>query len=134
MSPWKLKKKINSENKSYANEINTIINNGVDGVESDIAASAMKVICDDKMLMPKPLKLTTGNWSFEHENLASTGVGSQFRPLDYSSTDRSQMLEFGTTASFGIKPVKAKIASIAKIPAFNPNDNSDTSDRLIVYE
>jgi len=103
-------------------EINTMIHNGVDGVESDIAASAMKVICDGLILDPEPIKATTGNWSFKNKNLSSTGVGSQFRPLDYTSTDSTQMVQFGTTASFGIKPINDKTPTIAKIPAYNPNN------------
>jgi glycerophosphoryl diester phosphodiesterase len=103
-------------------EINTMINNGVDGVESDIAATAMKVICDNQKLNAKPLKATTGNWNFEQKNLTSSGVGSQFRPLDYINKDSTQMVSFGTTKSFGIKNINNKEAAIAKIPAFNPNN------------
>ena len=104
------------------NEINTMINNGVDGVESDIAATVMKAICDNKELNTEPLKATTGNWNFEQKSLASSGVGSQFRPLDYINKDSTQMVSFGTTKSFGIKNINNKEAAIAKIPAFNPNN------------
>jgi len=104
------------------NEINIMRNNGIDGVESDIPATAMKAICENQMLDVSPLKATTGNWNFEQENLISTGVGSQFRPLDYKSKDSTQMVHFGTTSSFGIKPINDKDAPIAKIPAFNPKN------------
>ncbi len=103
-------------------EFKTIRNNAVDGVESDIAPSVMKVICDKQILNTKPMKRTTGNWDFEHKDLTSTGVGSQFRPLDYLSNDNTQMLQFGTTTSFGIGSIEGKAASIAKIPAFNPKN------------
>ncbi len=103
-------------------EINTMIKNGIDGVESDIAATAMKVICDNQKLKAEPLKATTGNWNFEQKNLSSTGVGSQFRPLDYTSKDSTQIVSFGTTSSFGIKHINDKKAAIAKIPAFNPDN------------
>jgi len=104
------------------NEIKTIRKNNVDGVESDIAASALKIICEDQILEPSPLKATTGNWNFKNKDLSSTGVGSQFRPLDYMNSNRSQMLQFGTTTSFGIKPINNKAAPIAKVPAFNPKN------------
>jgi len=104
------------------NEINTMIKNGIDGVESDIAPTVMKVICNNQKLNAEPLKLTTGNWNFEQKNLTSTGIGSQFRPLDYNSKDSTQMVSFGTTKSFGVKNINGKEVAIAKIPAFNPNN------------
>ena len=103
-------------------EITKIKNNNVDGVESDIATSAMKVICDNKQLKTSPIKATTANWTFNKQNLQSTGVGSQLRPLNYSKKNLIQPVTFGTTTSFGIKAIKGLEADIIKVPAFNPQN------------
>lgn len=103
-------------------EITPMIQHGVDGVESDLATTVMEVICDDQPLEAVPLKATTANWTFENMDLSSTGVGSQFRPLNYKSNDSTQMVSFETTSAFGIKPVDGKEAVVAKIPAFNPEN------------
>jgi len=103
-------------------EITKIKNNNVDGVESDIATSAMKAICDKKQLTVSAISATTGNWTFNKQNLQSTGVGSQLRPLNYSKKDLIQPVSFGTTTSFGIKTIKGLEADIIKVPAFNPQN------------
>ncbi len=103
-------------------EITKIKNNNVDGVESDIATSAMKAICNNKQLNISAISATTGNWTFNKQNLQSTGVGSQLRPLNYSKTALIQPVTFGTTTSFGIKAIKGFEADIIKVPAFNPQN------------
>lgn len=95
---------------------------GVDGVESDIATSALKSICEGIELDAKPIKATTGNWNFERGDLYSTGVGSQLRNLNYNLEFPFQPVQFGTTNSFNIKGIQGKEASVAKIPAFNPHN------------
>ncbi|WP_010232435.1 glycerophosphodiester phosphodiesterase [Gillisia marina] len=103
-------------------EIKKLKDAGVDGVESDIATSALKSICEGMELDTEPIKATTGNWNFEKGNLFSTGVGSQFRPLNYNKEYSHQSLEFGTTSSFNIKPINGNEAPVAKIPAFDSNN------------
>ncbi|WP_051227862.1 glycerophosphodiester phosphodiesterase [Gillisia sp. JM1] len=103
-------------------EIKKLKNAGVDGVESDIATSALKSICEGLDLDTKPIRATTGNWNFDKENLYSTGVGSQLRPLNYNKEYAHQPVQFGTTTSFNIKSINGKKAPVAKIPAFDPNN------------
>lgn len=102
-------------------EIRTIKNNNVDGVESDLSASAFKAIYYDKSMKIAPLQRTTGNWTFEKENLHSTGVGSQLRPLNYSG-DNLQNVTFGSPESFNINPIDSLDATIMKVPAFDPEN------------
>lgn len=103
-------------------EIKRLKDAGVDGVESDIATSALKSICGGIALDTEPIRATTGNWNFDKGNLNSTGVGSQLRPLNYNQKYAHQPVEFGTTSSFNIKSINGKEASVAKIPAFDPNN------------
>ncbi|TVZ27701.1 glycerophosphoryl diester phosphodiesterase [Gillisia sp. Hel_I_86] len=95
---------------------------GVDGVESDIATSALKSICEGIELDTKPLRATTGNWNFEKGNLYSTGVGSQLRHFNYNQEFAFQPVQFGTTTSFNIKSINGNEAPVAKIPAFDGNN------------
>ena len=103
-------------------EIKKIRNNKVDGVESDISTSAMKALCEENEISIGPLKAITGNWAFEKNNLYSTGVGSQLRPLNYKNPEIGQTVTYGTTTSFGIKPISGVQAPVIKVPAFNPNN------------
>ena len=102
-------------------EIKTIKKHHVDGVESDLATSALKAIYHDENLIIAPIKATTGNWNFDAKNLQSKGVGSQMRPLNYSG-DSIQDVKYGTTSSFKIKSIKGEEAPIVKIPAFTPEN------------
>jgi len=95
---------------------------GVDGVESDIATSALKSLCEGIELDTKPIRATTGNWNFDKGNLYSTGVGSQLRPLNYNGEFAHQPIDFGTTSAFNVKTIDGKEAHIAKIPAFDSNN------------
>lgn len=104
------------------NEINKIYSVGVDGVESDVAISALKVLCDKQKINLSPLKLTTANYTFDNRNLQSTGIGSQLRPLNYSDIKLLQNVDFGTTDEFGIKPINGEVATVMKVPAFNPKN------------
>ncbi|RKS50516.1 glycerophosphoryl diester phosphodiesterase [Gillisia mitskevichiae] len=103
-------------------EIKKLKNAGVDGVESDIATSALKSICEGIDLDTQPIRATTGNWNFDKGNLYSTGVGSQLRHLNYTKDYAYQPVQFGTTSTFNIKPINGIEAPIAKIPAFDPNN------------
>ncbi len=103
-------------------EIKKLKNAGVDGVESDIAASALKSICEGIELDTKPIEATTGNWNFENGNLYSKGVGSQFRHNNYNKKHAYQSLEFGTTSSFKIKPINGEDAPVVKIPGFDAHN------------
>lgn len=103
-------------------EIKKIKEAGVDGVESDVAISALKAICDQQKIKIDPLKLTTGNWTFDHKDLQSTGVGSQLRPLSYHNLSQMQHVSFGTTTQFAIKPINGVAANVMKVPAFNPQN------------
>lgn len=103
-------------------EIKKIRDNNVDGVESDIATSAMKALYKKNDLNIGPIKATTGNWTFEENNLSGTGVGSQLRPLNYKTKEVGQTVTHGTTATFGIKPINGDQAPVIKVPAFNPNN------------
>jgi len=102
-------------------EIIEIRNKNVDGVESDIAPSLMEVLYNQEK-RTTILKATTGNWSFENKNLESTGIGSQFRYLNYQNKDAIQPIKFGTTSSFGIHSIKNKDVHVIKVPAFNPKN------------
>lgn len=102
-------------------EINKIKENNVDGVESDLSASAFKALYENKNLEIKPLKATTGNWTFDKNNLQSTGVGSQLRPFNYTDNNY-QKVTFGTTSSFNINAIEGKNTSIIKVPAFDPKN------------
>ena len=94
----------------------------VDGVETDIAPSVLKAICDNKPITINPIAATTGNWTFNQKNLESTGVGSQFKPLSYNNPKALQKVLFGNTNEFGIKPIKGVVANVMKVPAFNPQN------------
>ena len=102
-------------------EIKTIKNHNVDGVESDLASSALKALYHEEKLKIAPLKATTGNWNFDAQNLQSKGIGSQMRPLNYSG-DTIQKVTYGTTSSFKIKSIGDKDAPVIKIPAFTPKN------------
>jgi len=103
-------------------EIEKIKNKGVDGVESDIATSAMKDLCGGLVVDAEPIRATTANHTFDNGDLQSTGVGSQLRPLNYNREFEYQDISFGTTSSFNIEPINGKIANIIKVPAFNPQN------------
>jgi len=103
-------------------EIKKLKNAGVDGVESDIATSALISICEELEIDGNPIKATTGNWNFDKGNLYSTGVGSQLRPLNYNKEFADQPVQYGTTTTFNIKPINEKEAAVAKIPAFDANN------------
>jgi len=103
-------------------EIKIIRNNLVDGVESDIATSAMKALYEKNELKIGAIKATTGNWTFQENTLFSTGVGSQLRPLNYRTEEIGQTVTHGTTSSFGIKPINGVQARVIKVPAFNPKN------------
>lgn len=103
-------------------EIRTIKKNNVDGVESDIASSIMETLYNKEDIEVSVLKATTGNWTFENENLKSTGIGSQFRYLNYENKDLIQPVKFGKTTTFGISSIKGKEAAVMKVPAFNPKN------------
>ncbi|MDP3352746.1 MAG: glycerophosphodiester phosphodiesterase family protein [Flavobacteriaceae bacterium] len=103
-------------------EIIKIKNAHVDGIESDIAISALKAICDKQPIKINPSKFTTGNWIFDKKNLQSTGIGSQFRLLNYDNIDTLQKIEFGRTSDFEIKPINGINSNVIKVPAFNPNN------------
>ncbi|MDP2089418.1 MAG: glycerophosphodiester phosphodiesterase [Flavobacteriaceae bacterium] len=94
----------------------------VDGVESDIAISAMKAICDQEKIKIAPRNRTTANFNFDHHNLQSTGIGSQFRPLSYRNLEILQNVTFGKTSEFGIKKISEIDANVMKVPAFNPQN------------
>ncbi len=102
-------------------EIKIIKENNVDGVESDLSVSAFKAIYNNDSLKIKPLLKTTGNWTFDNNNLQSKGIGSQLRPLNYSS-DSVQNVSFGTLNSFNLKPIDSVQTSVVKIPAFTPEN------------
>ena len=103
-------------------EITKIKNNNVDGVESDIASSIMKILCDNQQLEVSAINATTGNWTFNKKNLQSTGVGSQLRPLNYKNKNVIQPVVFGTTSSFGINSINDIDSHVIKVPAFNPQN------------
>lgn len=94
----------------------------VDGVESDIAISAMKAICDQEKIEIAPRNRTTTNFNFSQESLYSTGIGSQLRPLNYSDIDKQQKLSYGKTSHFKIKPINGIDTHVMKVPAFNPQN------------
>ena len=94
----------------------------VDGVETDIAPSVLKAICDNKPITINPIAATTGNWTFNQKNLESTGVGSQFKPLSYNNPKALQKVLFGKTSDFRIKPINGIISNVMKVPAFNPQN------------
>jgi glycerophosphoryl diester phosphodiesterase len=102
-------------------EIKKIKENNVDGVESDLSASAFKSLKGNKDLQIKPLKATTGNWTFENDNLQSTGIGSQLRPFNYFEENYQDVI-YGTTSSFEIDFIEKKDTKVIKIPAFNPKN------------
>ena len=103
-------------------EIDKIRSNGVDGVESDVATSALKALCNNEELVITPIKFTTGNWTFDNGDLTSLGVGSQLRPFNYNKKEVDQPVEFGTATSFGIKKINGIDANIMKVPAFDPKN------------
>ena len=103
-------------------EIKKIKESQVDGIESDIAISALKVICDKQQIKISPLIKTTANWTFDQKSLQSTGIGSQLRPLSYDNINTLQKVEFGNTTEFGIKPINGVLSNVMKVPAFNPQN------------
>lgn len=103
-------------------EITKIRNNNVNGVESDIAPSVMKVLCANQQLNISAINVTTGNWTFSEKNLQSTGVGSQLRPFSYNDENVIQPVIFGTTSSFGINSINSIDSHVIKVPAFNPQN------------
>ena len=115
-------------------EIKKIKNANVNGVESDIAPSALKAICDNDLFEIAPMKATTGNWNFNQENLNSTGIGSQLRPFNYKNEDETQLVTHGSTTSFGINSINGLEAQIIKIPAFNPQNGLFLFTNFIPYK
>jgi glycerophosphoryl diester phosphodiesterase len=115
-------------------EIKKIKNANVDGVESDIATSALKAICDTNLLKISPIKATTGNWNFEQKNLIGSGIGSQLRPFNYENENIIQPVTYGTTSSFGINSINGFEAKIIKIPAFNPKNGLFLFTNFIPYK
>jgi glycerophosphoryl diester phosphodiesterase len=115
-------------------EIKKIKNTNVDGVESDIATSALKAICDNDLLEINPIKATTGNWNFEQENLNSSGIGSQLRPFGYENENAIQPVAFGTTSSFGINSINGFESQVMKVPAFNPKNGLFLFTNFIPYK
>ena len=103
-------------------EIDKIKSRGVDGVESDVATSAMKALCNNEALEISPIKFTTGNWTFDNADLTSLGVGSQLRPFNYNQKDNYQPVLFGNSDTFGIKPINGIKPNVIKVPAFDPQN------------
>ena len=83
--------------------------------------SAFKALNGNNQLQIKPLKATTGNWTFESNNLQSTGVGSQLRPFNYFDENYQNVI-YGTTSIFDIANIEGKDTKIIKVPAFNPKN------------
>jgi glycerophosphoryl diester phosphodiesterase len=103
-------------------EIDEIKSRGVDGVESDVATSAMKALCNNEALEISPINFTTGNWTFDNGDLTSLGVGSQLRPFNYNKEEVDQPVQFGTASSFGINKINGVDANIIQVPAFDPQN------------
>ncbi|HEX5742993.1 MAG TPA: glycerophosphodiester phosphodiesterase family protein [Flavobacteriaceae bacterium] len=103
-------------------EIIKIKEANVDGVESDVAISVMKVLWDNQLIKINPIKATTANFTFDQKNLQSTGIGSQLRPLSYDNPEILQKVEFGKTSDFKIKPINGVMSNVMKVPAFNPQN------------
>lgn len=106
---------------------------GVDGMETDNAVTLgryFRELCSvetfavqpDQRLAPVADNRTTANYLFARPDLFGTGIGSQLRPLAYSDSDLIQSVLFGTTAQFGLAPLDGTIATVMKVPAFNPQN------------
>ena len=103
-------------------EIDKIKKRGIDGVESDVATSALKALCNNEELKIIPIKFTTGNWTFDNADLTSLGVGSQLRHFNYNKKEKYQPVLFGNSDTFGIKPINGIKPNVIKVPAFDPKN------------
>lgn len=102
------------------------VSKGVDGMESDRAWEASKLIC--KTITSNSIDaFTTGNWIFNGD-LFSTGIGSQIRPLKYINTRSNQLPTFNSCSAFGLPLINGKNPVVMKAPAF------DSSNGLMVYD
>jgi len=102
-----------------------LVNNGVDGAESDRTWETGRAMCDGFVGNNGYDSSTTGNWQF-NGNLFATGVGSQLRPLRYQNTPANQLPTFGTCTSFGIPKIGADDKVVMRVPKF------DTANGLMV--
>jgi glycerophosphoryl diester phosphodiesterase len=102
------------------------VSKGVDGMESDRAWEANKLICKTTQSNYADA-FTTGNWNF-NGNLFATGIGSQIRPLNYINTPPNQLPIFNSCLAFGLPLINGKNSIVMKTPAF------DSLNGLMVYD
>lgn len=99
---------------------------GVDGIESDRAWEAAKLICNG-VSSTYADSMTTGNWTF-NGNLNASGIGSQLRPRNYVNTPPGQLPVFDSCSRFGLPLINGQNLLVMKAPAF------DTANGLLVYD
>jgi len=107
-------------------QLTDFVSKGVDGMESDRAWEANKLICKS-ISSNYADAFTTGNWNF-NGNLFSTGIGSQIRPSNYINTPSNQLPTFNSCSAFGLPLINGKNPVVMKTPAF------DSSNGLMVYD
>ncbi len=95
-----------------------LVNNGIDGSESDRTWETGRAICDNFIGNNGFDSSTTGNWMFMSD-LNATGVGSQLRPLNYTNPPLNQLPTFGRCTSFGIPKIGADDKVVMKVPKFD---------------
>lgn len=107
--------------------INSLVEMGVDGVETDRPYVAQLKSCGFDPVSLYPKKETSGNWNFESLDFNNTGVGSLLKNLN-DDQETLQKITFGTCSEMGIPLIDEQEAKIAKIPAYNP------ANGLFVYD
>ena len=107
-------------------QLTDFVSMGVDGMESDRAWEANRLICKN-ISSNYADALTTGNWNF-NGNLFATGIGSQIRPLNYTNTSSKQLPTFKSCSAFGLPLIDGKDPIVMKAPAF------DSLNGLMVYD
>lgn len=102
-----------------------LINQGVDGIESDRPWESGLLACSEITGNPYE-NLTTGNWIFNN-NLKADAVGSQLRLLKTANVPFNEQPEFASCNILGLPFIEGQNKIIAKIPAY------DATNGVLVY-
>jgi len=113
--------------------IYSLMEMGVDGVETDRAYVAQLRSCGLNPVSLYPKKETTGNWNFDLLGMNSLGVGSLLKNFN-TNEDSLQKITFGTTSEMGISNISGQEAKIVKVPAYNPTNGLFVYDNFMMED